>query len=146
MQFVEAGDVAMWVATASVECVPQTTRSFGARADRDGDRLWLFLPAEQSARALAHARPGAILAATFVRIHDYRAVQVKGEIASTHDGDDDDRRWVQRYRDAFAEANGRVGLPPELILGMIWWPCVAVEVVVRELYAQTPGPNAGAPL
>lgn len=142
----ECGDVGIWIATANIEGIPQTTRSMGARVQRAPAKVWLFLPRDQSQRALANARGGARLAATFVRIHDYRAIQVKGVIAGTRPCGDDDRAWPARYRDAFADANERVGMSRDVIASMTYWPCVVVEVDVRELYAQTPGPNAGAKL
>lgn len=143
--FVEGGDVAIWLAVADVEHVPQTTRSMGARVDRATGRLRLFLPAEQGARAIAVARVGATLAVTFVRIHDYRAVQVKGEIADIG-ACDDAEPGPEQYRDAFTEASARVGVPRELTAQMVCRPCTTIGVIVRELYAQTPGPNAGARL
>ncbi len=145
-RFVEGADVAIWVATASVECVPQTTRSLGARVDERREHVRLFLQAEQSARVLANVRAGAIMAATFVRIHDYRAVQIKGEITGTHVCGDDERTWSERYIAGFAEANEKLGLPRALIERLAYWPSVAVDVAVRELFAQTPGPNAGVRL
>lgn len=145
-EFLESGDVAIWVATANAECVPQTTRSFGAHVDRARGLMWLFVLNVQGARVLANTRSGGLAAATFVRIYDYRAVQAKGEITSTHACNDDERRRIERYWNEFADANARVGMQRELILRHVYWPCTAVEISVRELFAQTPGPNAGAPL
>jgi len=145
-QLLESGEVAIWLATANREHVPQTTRSMGARVDRERGSIWLFLPGQQSARALANAHEGAQIAVAFVRITDYRAVQVKGEIVRTRPCGDEERTWPERYRARFADANAKVGMPRELTEQMTYWPNVIVEVAVRELFAQTPGPHAGAPL
>lgn len=144
--FLESHGVAIWVAIASPECVPQTTRAVGARVDRESGTVRLFLPVEQSARALANVRRGATMAATFVKIDDYRAVQIKGEVVGQRPGDDADRRWAQAYRDGFLEANVRVGMAREVVSLLAYWPCACVEVVVREQFVQTPGPNAGSRL
>ena len=142
----ECGDVGIWIATANRECMPQTTRSMGARVQRTPAKVWLYVPLEQSHRVLSNARPGAKLSATFVRIYDYRAVQIKGDIVQTRPCTDDERQWPQKYLDRFADANVRVGMNRELIEKMVYWPAAVVEVDVRELYSQTPGQNAGAKL
>jgi hypothetical protein len=142
----ESGDVATWIATASRECVPQTTRATGARVQRSPGKLWIYLPAEQSQRALANAREGAQLAATYVRIHDYRAVQVKGTIVRTWPCSDDERRWPEMYMERFIEANVRVGMERAAIEKLTYWPSVVVEIDVQDLYSQTPGQNAGSKL
>jgi hypothetical protein len=146
VQLLQSGEVAIWLATTNRECVPQTTRSMGARVHGEGRMLSLFVPSEQAARVLANAAPGAKLAVTFVRITDYRAVQVKAEIRAVRPCGDDERHWPEQYREAFVVANIKVGMDRELIAQMTYWPNTVVEVAVRELYAQTPGPNAGAPL
>ncbi len=124
------------------QCVPQTTRAMGARVDRHRGTARLFVPTEQGARVLEDVRPGVALAATFVRIDDYRAVQIKGEIAGHRACDEDERQGVLAYRDGFAQACGRVGMPLGLAERLVYWPCACVEVAVGELFAQTPGPNA----
>jgi hypothetical protein len=141
----EGGDMAIWVAIADADCVPQTARSMGARVDREHGRVSVFVPDQQGARLLANARPGAILAATFVRIHDYRAVQVKGVIAAVRPCGDEDRR-PHEYRASFADASERVGMSRQVVAQLVCAPCTVVEVDVRDLFAQTPGPNAGARL
>jgi hypothetical protein len=142
----ESGDVGIWVATASVECVPQTTRSMGARVDRERGLVQLFVEVDQSERVLANARPGAGIAATFVRIYDYRAVQVKGRVVSARPCRDEERPWTERYLAGFADANARVGMPRELVEALKIWPCAVIELEVLELFTQTPGPSAGARL
>lgn len=141
--FLESDEVAIWIALAGPECVPQTTRAVGARVERDKGTLRLFVPTQQSARALANARRGAAIAATFVKIDDYRAVQIKGEIVDHRPCDDDERRLARSYRDGFVEANVRVGMQREVVTLLAYWPCACIEVVVRERFVQTPGPNAG---
>lgn len=144
--FLESDRVAIWIAVASRQCVPQTTRAMGARVDRQSGTARLFVPTEQGARVLENVRPGVALAAAFVRIDDYRAVQIKGEIARHRACDEGERQGVLAYRDGFAQACGRVGMPLEPFERLVCWPCACVEVAVGELFAQTPGPNAGARL
>jgi hypothetical protein len=142
----EAGNVAIWLAVASSECVPQTTRAMGARADRERSTVVLFVPVVQGARALAHIHDGSQIAITFCRILDYRAVQVKGVIGSIRPCTDDDRAIIERYHAAFTIASSQVGIPTDATTRLASWPSVALEVSVRELYSQTPGANAGARL
>lgn len=143
-ELLEASSVGIWLATANAECVPQTTRAMGARVD--GDVVWLFVPVEQATRALANLREGSQLAVTFCRIFDYRAVQVKGTLAEMRPCNDAERAVLQRYREQFTVASGEVGIPVEPVGRLAIWPSVALAISVRELYSQTPGPSAGAPL
>jgi hypothetical protein len=144
--FLEGSEIAIWLATANAECVPQTARSMGARVDREHGIVSLFVPTEQGARLLANCRGRANVAATIVRVTDYRALQIKGELVALHEGRDDERAWPQRYRERFADVSARVGLARELIMQLTYWPCMVLDVRVAELYAQTPGPHAGARL
>jgi hypothetical protein len=123
--------------------MPQTTRAVGARVERDKGTIRLFVPTQQSARALANVRRGAAIAATFVKIDDYRAVQIKGEIVGQRPCGDAERDLARAYRDGFAEASVRVGMAREVVTLLAYWPCACIEVIVRERFVQTPGPNAG---
>jgi hypothetical protein len=138
--------VAIWFATVDAACVPQTARAMGAKVDRDRCVVRLHVPVQQGMRALANIDAGSQIAVTFCRIFDYRAVQVKGTVASLRPCTDDDRPTILRYHERFTGASNEVGIPYEAAARLAYWPAVAVEIAVRELYSQTPGANAGARL
>jgi hypothetical protein len=105
--------------------------------------LTVYLPEATATATLADLRDNGEIAITLSRAVDHRSVQVKGTCAAMRPGTGDDRAVQERYREAFLDQLQVVGLPRKVACRIQWWPSIAVDVVVRELYEQTPGPKAG---
>jgi hypothetical protein len=143
--FLESG-VSVLVGTRDARLVPESTRGVGARVEADGTELSVLLPRATAARAIANLRDNGRIAICFSRAIDHRSIQVKGRVASISDGDAAVRAAVELYVDALAVAWQPIGIPPSSARRLARWPAHAVRLRIEEVYVQTPGPGAGAPL
>jgi hypothetical protein len=77
---------------------------------------------------------------------DHRTVQLKGRAVRTGLAPESDRAFVEGYVQQLAHVVDELGISYERVVRMTCWPAVVVELDVEEIYLQTPGPGAGAPL
>lgn len=143
--FIESG-VSVLVGTRDERLVPDATRGLGARVERGGEELTVWLAAAVGARAVANARATGRIAVCFSAFENHRSYQVKGALLELRDGVAADRPFLEACRARFVERWGKVGVPPRVALRLSTWPCHALRLRVERLFDQTPGPGAGAPL
>jgi hypothetical protein len=90
------------------------------------------------------------IAITFAQHLTHETYQLKGHYLRHRPIEPDDLVLVARSREAFSRSvRDQIpdGVPEAYVLGMaIPDPAVAVDVDVREVYVQTPGPGAGSRL
>lgn len=144
-RFLESG-VSVLVGTRDASLVPEALRAVGARVEAGGAELTVFLPARTSARTVANLRDNGRIAVCFSRPIDHRSLQVKGRVLSLRGGDAVDRAAVERYVEALAACWQEIGVPATVTRRLGRWPALAARFRVEEVYVQTPGPGAGAPL
>jgi hypothetical protein len=142
VEFIESG-VSILVGTRDAELSPACGRAMGARVDLERGVLTIYLPEATSARTLANLRDNAQIAVTFSRPMTHRSLQVKGVCAAVRASGEADRVTQEQYRAGYAEQLLVVGVPRAQSSRMTYWPSVAVDVAVRDLFVQTPGPGAG---
>jgi hypothetical protein len=143
--FLESG-VSILVGTRDMGLRPATARAMGASVGRELRTLTLYLPEATAERTLANLRDNGQIAMTFSRAIDHRSIQIKGKCTLIRAGTVEDRAVQERYRALLIESLALIGLPRSELERATYWPSVAVEVDVGELYEQTPGPQAGSPL
>jgi hypothetical protein len=143
--FLESG-ISVLVGTRDARLAPESTRGVGARVEAGGAELTVFLPAATAARAVANLRDNGRIAICFSRAIDHRSIQVKGRVLSIRDGDAADRATIERWLEGLALGWQQVGIPPSTTRRLARWPVRAVRLALEEVYVQTPGPGAGAPL
>lgn len=131
---------------------PFATRGWGIQVlDRDADapRLRLLLGAGALAsigRFAGDAVPFAI-ALTGAHVQTLRSVQVKGSAQDLEPVTADDEECSRRFCEAFFDdVRSADDIPRALMERLVPAELVACTVDVAELYDQTPGPGAGAPL
>jgi hypothetical protein len=144
-EFIESG-VSILVGSRDAELRPAGVRGFGARVGNDRTTLTVHLPDVNSGRVIANVRENGLIAVTFSRPIDHRAIQVKGTAIAVRGSNDEDRRTQEQYRAAFMEQVYAVGMPRAVMRRVVYWPSTAVEFVVEGLFIQTPGPSAGKSL
>jgi hypothetical protein len=140
--FVEGG-VSVIVGTRDAQLFGESLRGVGARVSADRSELTIFVPAATGSITADNLRDNGRIAVCFSRIADHRTVQLKGQLVALTEASAEDRKTIERYRAAFLEAIGWVGLPPRLTLRLAHWPAWAVRFRVESVYMQTPGPGAG---
>jgi len=118
----------------------------GAKVDRERGVVTIYLPEEPCARMVENLRDNEQVAVTFSRPIDHRALQLKGAVTEIRASNEEDQATQAAYRGALMEQLAAVGVSRALSRRIAWFPSFAVEVRVAEMFEQTPGPNAGAPL
>ncbi|HVX31899.1 MAG TPA: pyridoxamine 5'-phosphate oxidase family protein [Solirubrobacterales bacterium] len=134
------------VATRDAEMRPALTRGWGVALAADGGRLALCVEAPPGSRVRANLEANGEIAVTCSRPTTYRTVQVKGVAEIVGEPDAERLRAVRAQVGAFSAEVAQLGLPADAGEALLADELLAVTVVPREVFDQTPGPTAGARL
>jgi hypothetical protein len=147
VEFFESG-VSILVATRDSGMRPICARAAGAsvRAGGAARAITVYLAETVAAETVANLRDNGQIAVTFSRPLTHYSIQVKGTCADVRPSSEEDRNVQLRYRAAYTEQLHAVGLPRTVAARLSWWPSVAIDVAVGDLFVQTPGPTAGRKL
>ncbi len=146
-RFLEGG-CALIVGSVDAEGQPHATRGWGLDVlDPTTGRLRLLLPVEDATTIANLSAPDAAIAVTGADVTSFRSVQIKGQVESLEPGGPGDHERAFRFYDRFFEDIHRTdGTPRQMTDLMIPSGYVVGVILVDELFDQTPGPAAGAPL
>ncbi len=125
---------------------PECETASGARFDPGSDRILVYLPTARADSTLANLRDNGRAALTICRVTDNVSIQLKGRFLGARPGEAADRRYLEWLLDRRQRELAEVGMPRSYSSRLVWWPCVAIEIQVEEIFDQTPGPRAGEPL
>jgi hypothetical protein len=115
----------------------------GAAVGASGRAVTIYLPEAASARTVDNLRDNHRIAVTFSRPLTHHSIQIKGTCTAIRPSGDDDRAVQERYRAAYFEQLHAIGLSRSMSGRFVWWPSVAIEFDVEDVFVQTPGPAAG---
>lgn len=143
--FLERGR-AMIVGTAAADGTPHAQRAWGCSVVGPTTVRILLDAADPVLRQ--HLADTGRIAVTSADVRTLRSVQLKGRILALHDEPDaeDLRRSDAQNGELFTDIEETDHYPRVLTERMVPPSYVAAEVEVEELYDQTPGPSAGAPV
>jgi hypothetical protein len=141
-----ASGVDAYVATRDAENEPESMLAMGARLHAGRGVLTVYLPEALASATLANLEENADVAVTLVRPPTCAAAQIKGKRIGVRPSDETDREFQAIFRGALIEALEIVGIPRSTTRRLTWWPSVAVEIEIRDIFTQTPGPGAGNPM
>lgn len=141
------GGVSITAGSRDRRRVPSVMKACGVRVDAGLARVTLLLPAPASRQLLADIAATGEITAVFSRPSTHHTLQVKGSDASETPLQPGDAALAAAHRDAFADDLVPLGYPRAWALA-IHEPVelVAVTFTAQAVYAQTPGPGAGARL
>ncbi|HLV66265.1 MAG TPA: hypothetical protein VKY73_10660 [Polyangiaceae bacterium] len=144
-EFVEGG-MSILVGTRDAALRPEASRGVGASVSPDRSRLTVYLNVAVADRTLANIDENGEIAVTFSRVVDHRTFQVKGKVLGVRRSGKKDRGIQEQWLAAFVEQLYLAGLPRSISRRLRFWPSVAVEFEIHDVFAQTPGPGAGRKL
>ena len=144
VDFLESG-VSILVGTRNAKNEPEATRSCGALVSKDREHVSLWFP-DWAKGAVQDIEENGHVAVCFSRMLDNYSIQLKGENATVRDAVEDERKVAERYIAAYIETLSMAGFPRSLTTRIRVWPAKVVTFPVRDIFLQTPGPNAGARL
>ena len=142
VDFLESG-VSILAATRDARLRPEATRACGAIVSPDRGSLTVFLGESWNRRAFDNLAHNGELAVGFSRPLDAFSIQIKGGPAHLRAATGDERSIVDRYHAAYVEQLYIIGLPRSIVKRMAVWPARAATIDVRDMFVQTPGPEAG---
>lgn len=141
-----ASGVDVYVATRNATLLPESMLAIGVKMHGDGCRMTVYLPEALSAPTVANLRDNGQIAITMIRPQDHRAVQIKGRSLDIRPSQASERDLQAVCRAALIEQLAIVGIPRTATRRLVWWPSLAVDIQVSDVFVQTPGPQAGQPL
>lgn len=142
VELVEGG-ASIVVATRDEALRPECLRAAGAEVSTDRATLIVYVPSELAARTLANLEHNGAIAVTFSQISNHRTLQVKGKLRTLRRTRRNERVVQERWLAAFAEQLHMTGFSRRIARRFRYWPSVALELEIHELFMQTPGPGAG---
>lgn len=140
---VMASGVVIYVATRDASLAPESTIAMGAKAECSRGVVTVYVPTVLAGATRKNLDDNGEVAVTMTRPSDHKSIQLKGKALAVREALEAERDLQAVHRAALVEQFAGVGIPREITRRIAWWPSVAVEIDVREVYAQTPGPRAG---
>lgn len=131
------------VATRDADLSPECVMGMGLKVHPDRRHITVYVARVLVTPTLENLRANAEVAITMCRPIDHKTIQAKGRFVGVRDSGPEDRRVQEICRSAYAEHLAVFGVPRTFTRRMAWWPSVAIDVEVREIFTQTPGPDAG---
>ena len=135
--------VDVYVATRDRHMKPESMFVMGLEAHAERTEVTVYLPESLAAATLANLADNGAIAVTLSRASDLRTLQLKGKCKKIRPSNEADREKQLVFRAALAEQLAFVGVPRSTTRRLVWWPSIAVEVEVSDVFVQTPGPRAG---
>jgi hypothetical protein len=141
------GGCALIVGTVNDAREPHATRGWGLEVVGGVGRVIRLLLDASDVRCIDDLSSVGLVAVTGADVRTLRSVQVKGRALGIEPSSADDRRRARRFCVAFfLDIVETDGTPIELLERLVPAEYVVCAVEVDELYDQTPGPGAGAPI
>jgi hypothetical protein len=125
---------------------PEVSRAWGPELSSDGSTATLCVAAAPGSATLANLQDNGAIAVTLSLPTSYRTVQIKGAVIDLCAPAAEHLARVEEHFAAFADEVEQVGISRDGARRLLDSELVAVSFSVRELYDQTPGPNAGGRL
>lgn len=135
-----------YVATRDDALEPESMFAMGTRVHADRGTLTVYLPEALAAATCRNLEANGEIAVTLNKPPTCRGFQVKGTLLSIRPSDETDREFQQLYRASLGVEFEAVGVPRSTTRRLAWWPSLAVEIEIRDIFVQTPGPGAGEPM
>ncbi len=143
VELLHGGNVLV-VGTRSEKLMAHVCRAFGARVSPDRRAITVFLPKSFSTTPMANLHGNKQIALTVANPADHECYQFKGETTSEGPVSPDDQTVSDLYRTKLCAKLSRKYSNFERFFDHFQpGPLHAVTFVPREIYDQTPGPNAG---
>jgi len=135
--------VDVYVATRDRNLKPESMFVMGLEPHVNRSEVTVYLPEALAAATLANLAENGAIAVTLSRASDLRTMQLKGRCKKIRPSHETDREKQLIFRAALTEQLAFVGVPRSATRRLVWWPSIAVEVEVSDVFVQTPGPRAG---
>ena len=147
--FMESGEVSLYVAACDAQLRPIATRAFGCGVARERRAVTTWIARPSAPRLLDDVAGNGRLALVVSHIDSCKTLQLKAVDARVEDPDPSDHARIAAYHDAFIAQAIRMGYPEAMLRSMLQFrfdELAAIVFTPVAVFAQTPGPGAGAPV
>jgi hypothetical protein len=144
-EFLQSG-LSIVIATRDGDLQADGGTGLALRVHEGGARLTVFVYEEAARELLVNLKKHPEIALDCELPTSHRACQVKGNYLSSRRAKQAERAEVERQAEGFVNDLVNIGIPRAMTDGWKAWPCMALEIEVKQLFEQTPGPGAGDPL
>ena len=134
------------VGTVDARGIASCCRGIALRANDEAGTVTVYVSAATSHEVVANAATTRRLAVASCAPLDHSTIQLKGTATDVRMARDDEEAFLSERHDAFAAVLEQIGLPRRVSGRVNRWPAFAIDVLVEEIYDQTPGPRAGVQL
>jgi len=147
IEFIESGEVSVYVATCSAQLRPSAARAFGCRVVRKSGSVTTWVSQPAAPGMLNNISGNGRLALVVSHIETCKTLQLKAVDAEIGIPDTADHQRIANYHDAFIEQAMKMGYPEAMLRSMMQYRLdkfVSIDFTPSAVFAQTPGPGAGA--
>jgi predicted pyridoxine 5'-phosphate oxidase superfamily flavin-nucleotide-binding protein len=135
------GPTLSWVGTRDARLRPSVSWAFGARVSPARDEITVFIPDIEAEQTRRNAEQHRLIAFTVVDGRTHEAYQFKGRLVGLRPSSDEERAVQDIHRSKVISY--MAPYPKVLFEGLRLYPSTALTFRVEQVFAQTPGPDAG---
>ncbi|MCA9534193.1 MAG: pyridoxamine 5'-phosphate oxidase family protein [Myxococcales bacterium] len=140
-EFLKVG-LGVFVATRDSENVPHGVA--GSALVLEGDnRAVVFVPEYECAQLVDDIHANGAIAVLVDQPTTHRGYQLKGRALAVRDETPAEAAEVRAFVGRLMDEYATIGVTPEVIERLVFWPCRAIEFEYDAVFEQTPGPGAG---
>jgi hypothetical protein len=134
------------VASRDEDMRPQIARGWAPELNEEAGIATVCVGAARDSTMGSNLLSNGAIALTMSHPANYRGIQAKGRVRAVSEPTAEQIERVQAHVASFAALVEPLGLSEEQLRRLLVPDLMAVTFAVNELYDQTPGPKAGAPL
>jgi len=144
--FIESGEISLYVAGCDAQRRPRATRAFGCRVSPESQSVTTWVSRPAALALLEDISSNGRLALVASHVETCKTFQLKAVNAEVAAIGSTDYPHVVAYHDAFIEQTLRMGYPEAMLRSMMQYRLDKLAAIVftpSAVFAQTPGPGAG---
>lgn len=135
------------VATRDGGLCPEGVRAWALTVDPDRTHVEVYVYEPAATRTMANLARWPQMAVVCDEPTEVRACQLKGFCVGSRLASPEERPELERQLSLLCIALDAIGIPATLYRAAVrTWPAVVLRMRVTDVFAQNPGPGAGAPL
>ncbi len=135
--------VGLAVASRDSKLIPELDDLAGLKLNEDGKSLVCFISSEDSPRALSNLRESPYIAISMARPCDNFAAQVKGRVTNIRRMTPEETEISQHWASLYKQELIMINVAPETVTNLTYRADTTLEVMIEDLFIQTPGRDAG---
>ncbi len=144
---IERSTTSFWLCNANQNLETDMVRLMGARIEADRSHITVYVPVKQGKTVISNLHTTNKISLLTADVYSYESYQLKGKFLSSRDCTEEEAAFQREYVNKFTDALATQGFPknslPEVYLQQ---PCIALRMLVEEIYEQTPKKGTGKKL